>query len=322
MPRTIWSGAISFGLVTVPIHVVSATEDHSLRFHQYHLEDMGRVRVRKYCELEDREVTQDEIGKGYELSKDTVIPVLDEELRELPLPTAKAIEIEGFVPLASIDPMGIGEGYYLQPDGQVAAKPYKLLRQALERSSKVAVAKYAWSGRERLGMLRVREEVIVLHAMRWPDEIRDPSELAPRGIELSEDEITEAEQLIDRLTRDDLEGEEFQDHYTEALHEVIEAKQEGHTPPAAGEAGEAEEEPGKVLDLMAALQQSVAKAKASRGEGDEADVHELPRKKTAARKTAKKQPAKKTSAKRTAAKETTKKTAAKKTTPRKPRRSA
>ncbi|MEU2587042.1 Ku protein [Streptomyces avermitilis] len=319
MPRTIWSGAISFGLVTVPIHVVSATEDHSVHFHQYHLEDMGRVRVRKYCELEDREVTQDEIGKGYELSKDTMIPVLDEELRELPLPTAKAIEIEAFVPLASIDPMGIGEGYYLQPDGQVAAKPYKLLRQALERSSKVAVAKYAWSGRERLGMLRVREEAIVLHAMRWPDEIRDPSELAPQGMELSEDEITEAEQLIDRLTRDDLEGEEFQDHYTEALYEVIEAKQEGHAPP---EAREAEEEPGKVLDLMAALQQSVAKAKASRGEGGEADVHELPRKKTAARKTAKKQPAEKASAKKTAAKETRKKTAAKKTTPRKPRHSA
>ena len=251
MPRTIWSGAISFGLVTVPIHVVPATEDHSLRFHQYHLEDMGRVRVRKYCEVEDREVTQDEIGKGYEVSKDVVVPVLDEELRELPLPTAKAIEIEAFVPAESIDPIRIGEGYYLQPDGQVATKPYTLLRKALERNSKVAVAKFAWHGRERLGLLRVRDDVIVLHAMRWDDEIRDPSELAPQPVQLSDAEIREAQHLIDRLTRDDLEGEEFTDHYTQALEQVLEAKLEGRQPPQTPE----EEAPaGKVMDLMAALE--------------------------------------------------------------------
>ncbi|WP_373310987.1 non-homologous end joining protein Ku [Streptomyces alanosinicus] len=166
MPRTIWSGAISFGLVTVPCNVLSATEDHSIRFHQYHLGDMGRVRVKKVCELEDREVSQGEIGKGYEWvrgTKDTpeqIIPISDEELRQLPLPTAKAIEIEGFVPLESVDPLKIGEGYYLQPSGQVAAKPYKLLVQALGRSSKVAVAKYAWSGRERLGLLYWRRSAL------------------------------------------------------------------------------------------------------------------------------------------------------------------
>lgn len=181
MPRTIWSGAISFGLVTVPIHVVSATDDHSIRFHQVHLDDMSRVRVRKVCEIEDREVPASEIGKGYEVSKTQIVAVTDEELRQMPLPTAKAIEIEAFVPLESIDAIQLAEGYYLQPDGQVAAKPYKLLRLALERSSKVAIAKYAWSGRERLGLLRVRGEAIVLHAMRWPDEIRNPSELAPAG---------------------------------------------------------------------------------------------------------------------------------------------
>ncbi|MGW0885682.1 Ku protein [Streptomyces sp. NPDC002671] len=109
--------------------------------------DQGRIRYRKVCELEDREVSQDEIGKGYELTKTQVIPITDEELSNLPLPTAKAIESDAFVPLASIDPLRIGEGYYLQPAGQVAAKPYKLLVKALGRSSKVAVAKYAWSGR-------------------------------------------------------------------------------------------------------------------------------------------------------------------------------
>ncbi|MCX4596055.1 Ku protein [Streptomyces sp. NBC_01549] len=293
MPRTIWSGAISFGLVSVPIHVVSATEDHSVRFHQVHLDDMARVRVRKYCEIEDRQVTQGEIGKGYELSKDTVIPVLDEELQQMPLPTAKAIELVAFMPAESIDPIRVGDGYYLQPDGQVAAKPYKLLAQALERSSKVAVAKFAWSGRERLGLLRVRDGVIVLHAMRWDDEIRDPSELALDAVELTDEEIVEAELLIDRLTRDELKGPEFTDRYTEAVEQLIEAKREGKEP-AAGVEGEAPA--GKVVDLMAALQESVAKARTARGE--DATVHDMP-KKTAAKKTAKKQPAKKAAAKKT-----------------------
>ncbi|MFJ7073391.1 Ku protein [Streptomyces sp. NPDC098781] len=316
MPRSIWSGAISFGLVTVPINVVSATEDHSIRFHQYHLEDMGRVRVRKFCEVEDREVDGAEIGKGYQLTKEQVIPISDEELREIPLPTAKAIEIEAFVPLGSIDPLRIGEGYYLQPAGQVAAKPYKLLVQALGRSSKIAVAKYAWSGRERLGLLRVKDDVIVLHAMRWPDEIRDPAELLPEPVELTEDEIDGALSLMDSMSRDDLEDPEFRDTYTEALAEIIEAKREDKPLPAAPEPADSG---GQVLDLMAALNQSVAQAQAARGERT-ADVHEMPKKKTAAKKTtAKKQPAKKQPAKKTAASKTTKKTAAQKTSGRRPR---
>ncbi|MFF0736930.1 Ku protein [Streptomyces chartreusis] len=291
MPRNVWSGAISFGLVTVPIHVQSATEDHSIRFHQYHLEDMGRVRVKKFCEVEDREVSNAEIGKGYQLTKEQVIPISDEELRELPLPTAKAIEIEAFVPLESVDPIRIGEGYYLAPDGQVAAKPYKLLRQALERSSKVAVAKYAWSGRERLGLLRVKGDVIVLHAMRWPDEIRDPSELLPEPVELTDEEIDGALALMDSMTREDLDDPEFRDTYTDAVAKIIEAKRDDKPLPAAPEP---EAQPGQLVDLMSALNESVKKARASRGE--DADVHELPRKK-AARKTATKQPAKKTARK-------------------------
>ncbi|MGW3031207.1 non-homologous end joining protein Ku [Streptomyces sp. NPDC001178] len=305
MPRTVWSGAISFGLVTVPCHVVSATEDHSVSFHQYHLEDMGRVRVKKVCELEDREVSAAEIGKGYEwvkASKDTaeqIIPISDEDLRQLPLPTAKAIEIAGFVPLESVDPIRIGDGYYLAPAGAVAAKPYKLLVRALGRSSKVAVAKYAWSGRERLGLVRVREDVLVLHAMRWPDEVRDPAVVDPPSVDLDEGEIQGALALMDTMTVDDIEGPEFRDHYTEALAKVIEAKREDQPLPEATEP----EKPGAVLDLMAALQESVSKAKDSRGE--DAEVHELPKKKATAKKTAKKQPAEKTAAKKTTAKKAT-----------------
>src|SRR5688500_11764925 len=122
MPRTIWSGAVSFGLVTVPCHVQSASETHSIQFHQYQLADgcMGRVRVRKVCEIDDREVSNAEIGKGYEYAKDQLVTITDDDLSNLPLPTAKAIEIEAFVPLDSVDPIRIGEGYYLAPNGQVA----------------------------------------------------------------------------------------------------------------------------------------------------------------------------------------------------------
>jgi len=194
----------------------------------------------------------------------------------------------------------VGDGYYLQADGPVAAKPYKLLRMALERSAKVAIAKYAWNGRERLGLLRVRDDAIVLHAMRWPDEIRSPQELAPGVVEVSEDEIEGAQALIDHMTRDSLEGSEFVDHYTDALAEVIKAKREGHALPAAPEAAAPA---GQVVDLMSALEASVQKARASRGEGD-ADVHELPKKKTTAKKTAKKATAKKTTAKKIAARKT------------------
>ncbi|MFE7167202.1 Ku protein [Streptomyces sp. NPDC057616] len=289
MPRTIWSGAISFGLVTVPIHVASATENHSISFHQYHLADQGRIRYRKFCELEDRQVSESEIGKGYEYAKDQVIPISDADLANLPLPTAKAVEIESFVPLESIDPIRIGAGFYLTPNGQVAAKPYKLLRQALGRSARVAIVKWAWHGRERLGLLRVRDEALVLHLMYWPDEIRDPTELLPAPVEVTEDEIEGALALIATMTREDLEGPEFHDAYTDALAQIIEAKREDKPLPEAPK----EETGGKVLDLMAALQESVSKAKASRGEN--ADVHEMPKPK---KKAAKKAPAKKAAAKK------------------------
>ncbi|MET9477134.1 Ku protein [Streptomyces sp. NPDC002917] len=299
MPSTIWSGAISFGLVTIPIKVISATEDHSIHFHQVHLEDMGRVRTRKVCELDGEAVPQEEIGKGYELTKDQTIPVTDDELDQMPLPTAKAIEIAAFVDADTIDPVRIGDSYYLAADGQVAAKPYVLLRRALERSDKVAIAKFAWHNRERLGLLRVRDNAIVLHAMRWPDEIRDPSELAPKEPELDEKEIEQAVQLADSMTIDDISG--FRDAYRDALEELIEAKSEGKEPPQPAEGEEAK--PSQVVDLMAALNASVQRARESRGETDEhATVHEMkPRKKAAAKKApAKKAAAKKTTGKKSA----------------------
>ncbi|MER8030676.1 Ku protein [Streptomyces bauhiniae] len=264
MPRSIWSGAVSFGLVTVPIHVVGATTDHSVHFRQIHREDGGRIRNRKICELDGHEVPDSEIGRAFEVSKDHVIPLTDQELRNLPLPTAKALEIRAFVPLASIDPIRISAGYYLQPDGPVAAKPYRLLVEALGRSARVAIAKFAWSGRERLGILRVRDGVLVLHGLHWPDEIRNPATLAPSPATVTEGEIESAVALMAEMTVEDLTGPDFTDRYTEALEKVLEAKQRELPPP---EPPEPERAPGRVLDLMAALNASVDQAKKSRSGG-------------------------------------------------------
>ncbi|MEV4333634.1 Ku protein [Streptomyces sp. NPDC049597] len=297
MPRPIWSGAISFGLVTIPIKVINATESHDIPFRQIHLEDGGRIRYRKICELDGKQLRDDEIIKGYEVSKDTLVPVTDDDLADMPLPTAKAIELVAFVPAETIDPVRIGDSYYLEGDGQVAAKPYKLLRQALERSSKVAVAKFALRGRERLGLLRVKGEAIVLHSMHWPDEIRSSEELAPPPVELGDSEVDEALRLMDALSEDHLPA--YTDHYRDALEEVITAKAEGRK---LEPAGEAPQPAAQVVDLMAALNASVKAAKESRGE-EPATVHDMPKKKAGAKKAA------------------TKKTAAKKTTGRKPRAS-
>ncbi|MFF1916152.1 Ku protein [Streptomyces sp. NPDC058239] len=309
MPSTIWSGAISFGLVTIPIRVSAATENRSISFHQYHLGDMGRIRTRKVCELDGETLGQEEIGKGYELTKDQVIPVTDEELDQMPLPTAKAIEIVAFVDRESIDPVRIADSYYLSADGAVAAKPYVLLRRALERNSKVAIAKFAWHNRERLGLLSIRHDALVLHSMKWPDELRSPDELTPKPVDLDQDELAEAMKLIDSMTTDDISS--YRDHYREALEELIAAKAEGKAPPEPAEEGEGA--PGGVIDLMAALNASVKKAKESRGEGEHATIHEM--------KPSKKTTAKKTTTRKTAAKKTssTSETAAKKTGARKPK---
>lgn len=298
MPRPLWSGAISFGLVTIPVKIISATEDHSIHFRQVHLEDMGRVRTRKICSIDGETVPQEEIGKGYEVTKDEVVTVTDQELEAMPLPTAKTIEIVAFVDADTIDPVRIGDSYYLGVGGDVAKKPYTLLRKALERSAKVAVAKFAWHGRERLGLLRVREGAIVLHSMHWPDEIRSPESLAPKEVELDDDEIERAVQLTDTMATDGMT--EFRDHYRDALEELIEAKAEDKVLPEPAEGGQ-QQESGKVMDLMAALNASVQAAKEGRSEqGGDATVHEMkPRKKAAAKKTA----AKKTAAKKTTAKE-------------------
>ncbi|MCD9878060.1 Ku protein [Streptomyces sp. NR30] len=307
--RSIWNGAISFGLVSIPIKLVNATESHSISFRQIHLEDGGRIRYRKVCELEDKEVSGAEIGKGYEDADGTIVPITDEDLAHLPLPTAKTIEIVAFVPADSIDPLQMDAAYYLAAGGAPAAKPYTLLREALKRSNKVAIAKYALRGRERLGMLRVVEDAIAMHGLLWPDEVRAPEGVAPDAkVNINDKELDLADALMDTLGGIDLD--ELHDEYREALEEVVAAKAAGETPPESPEPAKG----GKVLDLMAALEKSVKAAKESRGEED-AEVTHLPARKSA--RTAPKQTAGKKStstAKKTTAKKSTASTSAKKTT--------
>ncbi|MEU5636022.1 Ku protein [Streptomyces rishiriensis] len=262
--RSIWNGAISFGLVSIPIKLVNATESHSISFRQIHTEDGGRIRYRKVCELEEREVSSAEIGKGYEDADGTIIPITDEDLSHLPLPTAKTIEIVAFVPAERIDPLQMDAAYYLQAGGAPAAKPYTLLREALKRSHKVAIAKYALRGRERLGMLRVVGDAIAMHGLLWPDEVRAPEGVAPdTSVTVRDKELDLADALMDTLGEVDLD--DLHDEYREAVEEVVAAKAAGETPREAPSAPSS----GKVLDLMAALEKSVRAAKESRGEEPE-----------------------------------------------------
>nr|WSW66781.1 Ku protein [Streptomyces sp. NBC_00995] len=268
--RSIWNGAISFGLVSIPIKLVNATENHSISFRQIHVADGGRIRYRKVCDLDGEEVTSAEIGKAYEDADGSMIPITEEDLGSLPLPTAKTIEIVAFVPADSIDPLQMDAAYYLSANGVPAAKPYTLLREALKRSQKVALAKYALRGRERLGMLRVVDDVIAMHGLLWPDEIRAPEGVAPESdVSVRDAELDLADALMDTLGEVDMES--LHDDYREAVEELVAAKASGETlePPEAGGAGG-----GKVIDLLAALENSVRAAKEARGEGEEGGADE------------------------------------------------
>ncbi|MEV7659222.1 Ku protein [Streptomyces anulatus] len=324
--RSLWNGAISFGLVSIPVKLVNATENHSISFRQIHLADGGRIRYRKVCELDEEEVSGGEIGKAYEDADGTMIPITDEDLAQLPLPTAKTIEIVAFVPADRIDPLQMDAAYYLTANGVPAAKPYTLLREALKRSDRVAVAKYALRGRERLGMLRVVDDVIALHGLLWPDEIRAPQEAAPDGdITVRDAELDLADALMDTLGEVDMDS--LHDDYREAVEELVAAKAAGEIvlPAEPEDTGD-----GKVIDLIAALENSVRAARRTRngegagdGDGGMADVHPIkktsPKTSGTARKTTHRTPTGKTvtrsgSSTSTAKKSAPKATGAKKST--------
>ena len=321
--RAIWKGAVSFGLVNVPVRLFAATQEHDIRFHQVHREDGGRIRMKRTCSIDGEEVAYDQIAKGYESPDGRLVILDDEDFASLPLRTGREIEVVEFVPVEQVDPIMYGRTYYLEPEAR-AAKPYVLLREALEATQRLAVVKVAMRQRESLAVLRVRDRVIVLQTLLWPDEVRVADfDILDQDVELRPQELTMAQSLIESLASD-FEPDAFEDEYSTALAELVDAKLEGAPPvPAAEvEAGASTE----VVDLLTALQRSVEKARASRGEDAEAPAPAVAAAKTAAKKApakrapvkaadkpaAKKAPAKTaaaTAAKSTAAKSTAAKTA-------------
>ena len=264
--RAIWKGAVSFGLVSIAVKLYSATEEKDIRFHQVHRTDGGRIKYKRTCSIDGEEVTYDDIAKGYDIGGGEMVILTDEDFADLPLTTSRAIDVLQFVPADEIDPIMFAKAYYLEPEGQ-AAKPYVLLRDALQDADRVAIVKIALRQREQLATLRVREDVLVLNTMLWPDEVRGVDfGFLDEDIETRPAELAMASSLIDSMAGS-FKPEEFTDNYRAALQEVIDAKVEGREVVAPEET---EEAPSAAVDLMAALKASVERAKAARGEAPEA----------------------------------------------------
>jgi DNA end-binding protein Ku len=324
--RSIWKGAVSFGLVTIPIKLYSATEEHDVPLHQVHEKDGARVRYKRVCEAEGVEVSYGEIAKGYELPGGETVIITDEELKSLPIASSRTIEVMRFVPDEQIPGIYFSKSYYLQADGP-GLKPYVLLRDALAAAGSSALVKVALRQRESLAVLRPYQDVLLLQTMLWPDEIRATSSIAPpEDIELRPQELQMAQSYIDALVGD-FEPEEFTDEYAEALRALVEAKAEGHE---VARAAEPAAKTGEVIDLMAALEASVAEARAARAGGSAGAAKKAaPAKGAPATTTAKKAPAKTAAAakdapakKTAAAKSTAAKTTATKSTAAKSTKSA
>src|SRR3954451_15604195 len=313
--RSIWKGAISFGLVTIPVKLYSATEQKDVSFHQVRRSGGSRIRYKRVAQADGEEVPYGEIAKGYELPSGETVVLTDEDFADLPLTTNRAIDVLQFVPLEEVDPIYFEKTYYIEPD-KTGAKPYVLLRDALEESGKVAIVKVALRNRESLATLRVREGVFVLETMLWPDEVRNPDfGFLDEDIDVRPQELAMAGSLIDTLSAN-FAASQYKDSYREALNELIEAKIAGHE---VKQPEQPQPTAGTVVDLMAALRASVEAAKAGRAGGGESTAHTPAKagkkatgKSSAKGGTAKKAPAKKSAGSgKTAAKatKTTKKTA-------------
>jgi DNA end-binding protein Ku len=276
MPRALWKGAVSFGMVTIPIKLFTATDEKDIAFNMLHKKDGVRIKMQRYCPEDDEVVELSDIVKGYEISPGQYVTLDNEDFDKVPVNTTHTIEITDFVPADQIDPIYYQRTYYLEPD-KVGAKPFALLREVLKDSRLVALAKVTLRQKEQLCTLRVYENTIALETMLYADEIRATEDLeVPADISIGEKELTMAKSLVDMLTGD-FEPEKYQDAYREALIELIERKAEGQeiTRPAPTA--------GKVTDLMEALRASIEEARSRRGAAgrdssaeDEAEEQEAP----------------------------------------------
>ena len=248
-----WKGEISFGLVMIPIRLYAATEHRDVAFRQVHRSDGGRIRFRRVCSIDGEEVPYADVAKGYELPNGETVVLTDEDMAELPLATAHSIEVLHFSPADQVDPIMWERSYYTEPEPN-GARAYALLRDALERSGMVAVAKVALRQRETMAALRTRDGVIVLVTLMWPDEVRVPDfDFLEEDVEVRSQELKMAGSLIESMTVD-FDPSQYTDQYREALEELVEAKIEGHE--VAAPLRPAEEKP--VASLADALRASLA----------------------------------------------------------------
>ena len=282
--RAMWKGAVTFGLVNVPVKLYSATEDHDVPLHQVHDADRGRIRYQRVCELDGEVVAYEHIDKAYDDGEHTVV-LTKEDLAGLPAERDREIEVVEFVPSDQVDPITLDRTYYLEPDS-TSTKAYVLLRRTLERTDRVAIVTFALRQRTSLAVLRVRGDVLVLQTLLWADEVRAaefPS--LDQKVEVSDRELAMSKQLVDSFAGD-FAPEQYTDEYQVQLRQLVEAKLErGEAVDTAATFGERAEEAGgaEVIDLMEALRKSVAEAKAKRGGA--ADEAESPARSRARKKT-------------------------------------
>ena len=316
--RSMWKGAVSFGLVMIPVKLYTATEQKDIAFRQVHREDGGRIRFRRFCSLDDTEVPYEDIAKGYELPDGEMVVLTEDDMAELPLPTTKNIEVVQFCPADQLDPILFNKSYYVEPEA-AGTRAYSLLRDALEESGKIAIAQVALRQRESLAILRVRDGVLVLETLLWPDEIRTPDfGFLDDNVEVRPQELRMAESLIESMTVD-FDPDEYHDSYREAVQELVAAKTEGRE---VFQPEVAVSDTGGGSSLADALRASLAATKAggklsvapaSQDDGDDGDEEDATptRRRSAA---AKSSTAKTTTARTSTARTSTAKTTTAKTT--------
>lgn len=306
--RSIWKGAITFGLVNVPVKVYSATEDHDISLHQVHDKDGGRIRYQRRCEVCGKVVDYEHIDKAYDDGDQTVV-LSSDDLKSLPEEKSREIDVLEFVPSDQLDPIMFDRSYFLEPDGS-SAKAYVLLRRTLEETDRTAIVHFSLRQKTRLGALRVRGKTLMLQSLLWDDEVREADFPAlSKAIRITDKELDMSASLVDSLS-DDFEPADFSDDYQRELQQLIDAKlKEGESLDTDATFGETEDDEsddtkkgGEVIDLMDALRASVEKNRAAK-QGKPASKKPAAKKPAAKKSAAKKTPAaKKPAAKKPEAK--------------------
>ena len=264
MPRALWSGSLSFGLVNVPVALVPATRDVDLHFRQIHAKDGSPVEIRRFCEQEDREIPYDELAHGFERDDGALVVLSDDELASVAPERTRTIEVQAFVDLAAVDPVFFDAHYLVAPigAGEGPRRAYRLLLEVMRRTERAALARFVLRTREHLALVRVRDELLVLTTMVFADEVRDPEGIAPGG-KVAKAQLEHAAQLVEALSAD-WDPSRYEDRHRARLRDVVERKKQGKriTMPKQ------EDQPAPVPDLMAALQRSLEAARKGGGKGE------------------------------------------------------